>query len=201
MTSRSLFYVFVAACACTSLHAAERCALRVIALTSSGSKVIHAHPVSLIDESGNIVIKTWLRGGEASICDFGFGRFSLLVGPPERCGSIEVKRIRYLWSEEQVFRVVMDTCKGEGDGISNGCEVLLRVRDPSGKSLSFPILRFSTGLIVQGFKTGLIIGGLHWHEKQVVEVSVPGYVSQRINLECGSEGVVEKYVTLTQMRP
>jgi hypothetical protein len=177
-------------------QAADHCALKVIAWTDRGTKENSGSPVSLIDDKGRIVASTSLRDGEASICDFGFGSFSLLVGPPTRCGSVEIKNIRYLWSAEQVFHVFIHTCKGTGDGGTNGCEVLLRVRDSSGNAVPFPRVRISSGRVITGTKYGLIVTGLLWRERETFEVSASGNSAVQVELECGRDNV-ERYVVLT----
>ena len=196
MTFRIITLWFAAMCASAPMSATERCALKVVAVDGDGRRVVTPYPVRLIDKTGKTVASTSLSGGEARICDFGFGRYSLFVGSPGRCGSVEVQQIRYLWSEEQEFRLVINVCKGEGDGITNGCEVLLRVRDEQGNPIAFPRLDFKTNVVVQGLRTGLIIIGLGLGSREAVNISVDGYISQRVDLECKNYRSIEQYINL-----
>ena len=70
------FVVMFVAGISSLLRGASFCTVTVSVHDSEGSPV--ATSVDLVDSIGNTAQMLWARGGEARLCDFGFGVYSIL---------------------------------------------------------------------------------------------------------------------------
>ena len=110
----------------------DHCDLKVFLENAKGQPVDDL--VSALDSEGNLIARARSEGGVASLCDIGYRRFDLEVRN-SYCGKVVLPDVRIAsWPYEETLRVVLNPC-GAHQMAYNGCIILVRVVDGSGRRL------------------------------------------------------------------
>jgi hypothetical protein len=179
----------------------EFCAVQV--LVSVDDTPARSGIVELIDSTGRVVQTDKIANGEAEFCDFGFGRYSILIrdnSSTPRCGDLEIKNVRAVYGVTQKLRAVINDCGGEGDIGGNACATYVRVTSADGTRLKD--VEINSSSLVDSEHTDrygraelLVHQGTHAD----FTFSKPGYRVEHLRLSCSSmlEGTTEASVVLT----
>jgi len=132
---------------------ADFCAVR-LSVTDSGGTPVHSAVADLLDKDGRIVQTENVVNGRADFCDFGFGRYSILVHDKRsQCGATEIKGVHVIYGLTQDLGAVLNGCSDEGDWVTSGCSFYVRVAAPGGRPVS--------GVEIEGPK----VQGVHHTDK------------------------------------
>ena len=116
--------------------APDFCAVRLSVTDSEGTPVRLA-VADLLDKGGRIVRTENVVNGRADFCDFGFGRYSILVHDKRsQCGAAEVKGVHVIYGLTQDLGAILNGCSDEGDWVTSGCSFYVRVAAPGGRPVS-----------------------------------------------------------------
>ena len=112
------------------------CAVRLNVTDPEGTPVRLA-VADLLDKDGRIVRTENVVNGRAEFCDFGFGRYSILVHDKRsQCGGAEIKGIRVIYGLTQHLGAILNLCADEGDWVGSACSFYVRVAAPGGRPVS-----------------------------------------------------------------
>jgi hypothetical protein len=180
------------ACETTLLAREPFCALTANITRPDGRSTRHTL-FELIDPAGKVVLKDVASESTLRICDFGFGTYSLRIGPNE-CHPITVSNLRLRLGHPIVITVSKIPCGPEEE--HTGCSVYFRVRDDRGRNL--PDVRMNSG-------------GREWPEttdeygrleaefgpgRITVLLSKPGYLSTTTSFDCTDGSDTEQELVL-----
>ena len=112
------------------------CAVR-LSVTNSEGRPVHSAVADLLDKDGRIVRTENVVNGRADFCDFGFGRYSILVHDKRsQCGAAEIKGVHVIYGLTQDLGAILNGCSDEGDWVTSGCSFYVRVAAPGGQPVS-----------------------------------------------------------------
>jgi hypothetical protein len=121
------------------------CALNVIVRSPSGSPVPNL-PVVLVRKDGSPFLETTTAGnGVARLCDAPFESIDIFVGR-DVCGAVRVQNLRPKWPVTQRVAITYQSVACDHFNVDPECQVLLRVRDETGKPIS--------GARLEGMRSG-----------------------------------------------
>jgi hypothetical protein len=162
------------------------CAVELeVVYTDDGQPVVEA-VVELIDSGGRVIRTQRVVNGRTSLCDFGFGDYSILVHDERsQCAATEIKKVHVIYGVTQKFKVALNFCMDEGDVFGNACGTYVRVATPDGRPLKGVQISYDKKEMKEitdsyGRGTLTVREGM----KQSFTFSLPGYKSQTRVLEC-----------------
>lgn len=110
---------------------AEYCALDLQVQTDGRS--VRDLPVKVRDQSGRLIFDGIAPGGKRRICDIGLGNVEITIGWDGQCGQLTLGNIQARWGETLTLRPYLQDCPPEPMLKPDGCQILIRGRDPNGK--------------------------------------------------------------------
>jgi len=157
----------------------------------------------LIDSTGRVVQTEKIANGKADFCDFGFGRYSILIrdnSSTPRCGDLEIKNVRAVYGVTQELRAVINVCGDEGDIDGDACPTYVRVISADGTRLKD--VEISSSSLVNSEHTDRYgRAGLLVHQGTHADFTFlkQAYKVEHLRLSCSSmlEGTREASVVLT----
>lgn len=153
--------------------------------------------VELLDAGGRVVLSKRTDSGEASVCDFGFGTYSLRVAGNARFPTI-VGGIRSVPSRPLRFVVVVNELERQADHRTS-CEAYLRLTTTGGTPISSAEAWVPrSGWKVIGDRFGRLLFPVSRSGTTSVTVGATGYTPRDVQLECRDIEDIEQTVVLEQ---
>jgi hypothetical protein len=168
-------------------EAAGFCAVRLRVTDTDGRRVPSA-VADLVDKRGRVVRTENVVNGRADFCDFGFGRYSILVHDKRLvCGAAEIKGVHVIYGLTQNLGAVLNVCADDGDYVTSGCNFYVRVATPEGQPVrGVQIKSPSVGEVKRTDKYGRALIFVTTKESFDYTLSHPGYRTKMLHVACPS---------------
>ena len=179
------------------IWAQDFCALTVDLQKFDGQPASRT-PVVLKDSLGKVVFEDSVAGPKVEICDFGFGRHTLIVGG---CYTTEISNLVLRLGHEVHLTVKKNKCPAEVSRTT--CLVYLRVRAKADMGLSDVSLSWEPDAGPPGRtdRFGRVESFLPLTASRVLVLAKPGYNTERIELRCAEIHDIEQEVTMRPVTP
>jgi len=191
---RILFTLVLLVLAAPKAYCADFCALTVDILKADGSPA-NLTPMKFIDPAGKVISDETVEGPVLRICDFGFGRYKLVLGF-EHCYPVAFENLRLRLDESIHLVARLNSCSADRFP-GNTCAVYLRVRDSNGGPVKGAVLSWTANTPGaasddMGRVGAFLVGG----ESTNASVSKEGFKSQTLSLKCVNSEDLEREVAL-----
>lgn len=202
--SLNVFLLLVVGCGLPASRAQEQapaigaCLLRLRTVNESAVP-LSGVPVELVDAEGRIVFATQSQDGEAEICDFDFGTYSVRVWRGA-CLPTTVSNIRFKPGEPMRLTIMVNTCTPRPDH-RTACGVYVRVRTPDGRPIQrVEVWQNGRDWKVLGDQFGRAVFPVKRAATTAVLVGAPGYRTEALRLSCIDVEDIERRIVL-QVEP
>jgi hypothetical protein len=189
--------LFLALVAQSYCWAQDFCALTVDLQRFDGQPASRT-PVMLKDSSGKVVFEDPVAGPKVEICDFGFGRHTLVVGG---CYTTEIPDLVLRLGHPVHLTVRKNECPAEV--WRSTCSVYLRIRDQSGTGIGDVDLIWDPagGPRGRSDRYGRVESFLPLKTSGVAVLYKRGYSTERIELRCNEVRDIEQEITMKSAVP
>lgn len=109
------------------------CAVRLFVTDTQTNQPVLTAIARLVDSSGRVVKAEDITKGRADFCDFGFGKYTILIrSTASDCLATEIKNVHVVYGFTQDLKADLNSCADEGDGGGNACFTYVRLTSPDG---------------------------------------------------------------------